>query len=82
VKPSVGESAEVLIAQELPKTLVGDSEVHNKRIVLAELGRFPLQIHFWQQILRYHHKTMGLDSTRLVTLAMMDGFTFGADQSA
>jgi len=22
-------------------------------MVLAELGRFPLQVHFWQQILRY-----------------------------
>ncbi len=27
-------------------------------MVLAELGRFPLQVHFWQQILRYHHRTI------------------------
>ena len=38
-------------------------------MVLAELGRFLLQIHFWQQILRYHHRTMTLDNMRLVKLA-------------
>ena len=27
-----------------------------KHMVLAELGR--LQIHFWQKILRYHHRTI------------------------
>ena len=37
-------------------------------MVLAELGRFPLQI------LRYHHKTIALDNVRLVKLAMVDGF--------
>lgn len=49
-------------------------------IVLAELGRFPLQTHFLQQILRYHHRTMALDGTCLVTLAMM-GFSFHPDGS-
>ncbi len=43
-------------------------------MVLAELGRFPLQIHFWQQTLRYHHRTIALDSMRLIKLAMVDGF--------
>ena len=43
-------------------------------MVLAELGRFPLPIHFWQQILRYHHRTIALDNVRLVKLAMVDGF--------
>ncbi len=43
-------------------------------MVLAELGRFPLQVHFWQQILRYHHRTIALDNVRLVKLAMVDGF--------
>ncbi len=47
-------------------------------MVLAELGHFLLQI-FLQQVLRYHHWTMGLDSMRLVTLAMMDGFNFQTD---
>ncbi len=43
-------------------------------MVLAELGRFPLQVHFWQQILRYHHRTIALDDVRLVKLTMVDGF--------
>jgi len=43
-------------------------------MVLAELGRFPLQVHFWQQILRYHHRTSALDNMHLVKLAMVDGF--------
>ena len=33
-------------------------------MVLAELGRFPLQVHFWQQILRHHHGTIALDNVR------------------
>ena len=28
------------------------------------------------KILQYHQRTLGLDGTRLVTLAMLDGFTF------
>ena len=50
-------------------------------IVLAEFGRFPLQIHFWQQVLRYHHRLVALDNSRLVKLAMVDGCTLGSDQS-
>ena len=38
------------------------------------LSRFPLQIHFWQQILRYHHRTIALDNMRLIKLATVDGF--------
>ncbi len=49
-------------------------------MVLAELGRFPLQVHFWQQILRYHHRTIALDNMHLVKLAMVDGFAL--DQTA
>ena len=45
-------------------------------IVLAELGRFPLQIPFWQQMLKYYQRIFELDDTRLVSLASMDGFTF------
>ena len=47
---------------------------------LAELGRIPLQVDFWQQILRYHHTTIALDNVRLVKLAMVDGFA--PDQTA
>ena len=49
-------------------------------MVLAELGRLPLQIHFWQRILRYHHRTIALDNVRFVKLAMVDGFVI--DQAA
>ena len=43
-------------------------------MVLAELGRLPLQVHFWQQILRFHHRTIALDNVRLVKLATVDDF--------
>ena len=46
-------------------------------MVCAKLGCFPLQIHFWQRILRYHNRTLALDSVRLVKLAMVDGFAIG-----
>ena len=48
-------------------------------MVLAdhELGRFPLQIHFWLRILRYHHRTIALDNERLVEFAMVDGLAIG-----
>ncbi len=49
-------------------------------MVLAELDRFPLQYHFWQQILRHHHRTIALDNVRLVKPAMVDGFAL--DQTA
>ena len=49
-------------------------------MVLAELGRSPLQVHFWQQILHYHHRTIALDNVRLAKLAMVDGFAL--DQTA
>jgi len=50
-------------------------------IVLAEFGRFPLQIHFWQQISRYHHRTVALNNTRLVKLAMLSGCTLSDGQA-
>ena len=50
--------------------------------LLAEFGRLPLQIHFWQihfwqQILHYLH-TVASDNSRLVKLAMVDGCALGA----
>lgn len=80
VKHSFGEAAEVLHRSFL-KHLLGIRKSTTNEIVLAELGRFPLQTHFLQQILRYHHRTMALDGTRLVTLAMMEGFNFHPDGS-
>ena len=75
VKSSLGEAAEVLHRSCL-KSLAGFRECTSNEIVLAEVGRYPLQIRFWQQILKYHQRTFGLKDTRLVSLAMMDGFTF------
>jgi len=56
------------------RRLLGVKKSTANHMVLAELGRFPLQVHFWQQILRYHHRTIALDNVRLVKLAMVDGF--------
>ena len=77
VKSSLGEAAEVLHRSFL-KSLLGIQKSTSNEVVLAELGRYPLQIHFWQQILKYHQRRFGLDDTRLVSLAMMDGLTFSA----
>ena len=54
--------------------LLGVRKSTANHMILAELGRFPLQIHFWQQILHYHHRTIALDNVRLIKLAMVDGF--------
>ena len=54
VNPNVGEAAKVLHRNFL-KHLLGVRTCTANEIVLAEFGRFPLQVHFWQQILRYHH---------------------------
>ena len=84
VKSSLGEAAEVLhycqstVFCSLLKSLLGIRKSTSNEVVLAELGRYPLQIHFWQQILKYHQRTFGLDDTRLVSLAMMDGLMFSA----
>ena len=52
------------------QTLAWCQDIYNKNENgLAKFGRFPLQIHFWQQISRYH-RTAALDNTRLVKLAM------------
>ena len=66
----------MVVAIIVNQSLLGIGKSTSNEIVLAELGRYPLQICFWQLILKYHQKTFGLDSTRLVPLAMMDGFTF------
>lgn len=46
------------------------------------LGRFPLQVHVWQQILRCHHSTIALDNIDvcLTKLGTVDGFAL--DQRA
>ena len=74
VRPSVGEAAEVL-HRGFFTHLLGVRISTTTEIVLAEFGTVPLQIHFWQQILRYHHRTVALDNTRLVKLALLNGCT-------
>ena len=50
-------------------------------IVLAQFGGISLQIHFWQQIVRYHHRKVALHDTRVVKLAILSGCTFSDDQA-
>ncbi len=68
-----GAAAEAL-HRDFLRRLLGVRKSTVNHMVLAELGRFPLQVHFWQQILRFHHRTIALDNVRLVKLAMVDGF--------
>ena len=83
VNPNVGEAAEVLHRsfKKFLKHLLGVTTCTANEIVLAEFGRFPLQVHFWQQILRYHHRVVALDNSRLVKLAMVDGCTLHVSES-
>ena len=73
-----GVAAETL-HKGLLKSLLSVRNSVATHMVYAELGRFPLQIHFLQQILRYHHtiRTIALDSVRLVKLAVVGGFAIG-----
>ena len=80
VNPNVGEAAEVLHRSFL-KHLLGVRTCTAIEIVLAEFGRFPLQVHFWQQILRYHHRVVALDNSRLVKLAIVDCCTLSVSES-
>ena len=79
VDTKCGAAAEAL-HRDFLRRLLGVRKSSANHMVLAELGRFPLQIYFWQQILRYHHRTIALDNVRLVKLAMVDGFAL--DQTA
>jgi len=73
VNPKVGAKAE-LVHRQFLKQLLGVRKSTTNQIVLAEFGRFPLQIHFWQQILRYHNRVRALPNSRLDKLALIDGF--------
>lgn len=70
--PDVGQACETLHRQFL-RQLLGVRKTVTNEIPLAECGRFPLQIHFWQQVLRYHNRATTLPPTRLVNLALIDG---------
>ena len=80
MNPNVGEAAEVLHRSFLKHLLDARTCTANE-IVLPEFGRFPLQVHFRQQILRYHHRVVALDNSCLVKLAIVDGCTLSSSQS-
>ena len=65
VNPNVGEAAEVLHRSFL-KHLLGVRTCTANEIVFAEFGRFPLQVHFWQQILRYYHRVPQCGMTQAI----------------
>ena len=79
VDTQCGAAAEAL-HRDFLRRLSGVRKSTANHMVLAELGRFLLQIHFEQQVLRYHHRTVALDNVRLVKIAMVDGFAL--DQTA
>ena len=78
VNPKIGEAAE-LLHRDFLKHLLGVRKSTMNEIVLAELGRFPLQFHFWQQILRFHHRALTLRESCLVKLAFPEEVTLGPD---
>ncbi len=73
VDDKLGDAAELLHRQFL-KNLLGVSDSTANVIVLAELGRFPLCFHWWQQIPRYHNRINDLsDDERLIKCAFVEG---------
>ena len=73
VDDKIGDAAELLHRQFL-KHLLGVRDSTANVIVLAELGRFPLWFHWWQQILRYHNRINDLsDDERLIKCAFVEG---------
>ena len=72
VDPQAGASAEKLHRQFLKQLLRVRNSTTNK-MVLAEFGRYPLQTHYWQQVLRFHNRAIKMPDSCLVKLAMIDG---------
>ena len=73
-----------MLHRSFRKHLLGVRMSTANKIVLAEFGRFPMQIHYWPQILRYHLQSSSVihcDNSRLVKLAMVDGCALDANQS-
>ena len=73
VHPKVEVKAELVHWQFL-RQLLGARKSTTNQIVLADFGRFPLQAHFGQQILRYHNQVCALPNSRLDKLALNDEF--------
>ncbi len=73
VDDKIGDAAELLHRQFL-KHLLGVRDSTANVTILAELGRFPLCFHWWQQILRYHNRINDLsDDERLIKCAFVEG---------
>jgi len=73
VDTNCGAAAKLLHLDFL-RRLLGVRKSTANPMVLAELGRFPLQDNCWQQILHYHHRTIAIDNMRPLKLAMIDSF--------
>ena len=73
VDKEVGKSAEQLHRQ-FSKHVLGVRGLTAILIVLAEFGRYPLRLHWWQQILRYHNRINNLpDDEQLIQCAFVEG---------
>jgi len=73
VDEKIGDAAELLHRQFL-KHILGVRDSTANVIILAELGRFPLCFHWWQQILRYHNRINNLsDDECLIKCAFVEG---------
>ncbi len=69
----IGDKAELLHRQCLKHFLCIRDKTANV-IVLAECGRFPLRLHWWQHILRYPNRINNLpDDDRLIKCAFVEG---------
>ena len=73
VAPRAVENAEKLHRQFL-KQLLGIRSSTSSMIVLAEFGCYPVTLHFWQQILRFHNRAVHMPKRRLVKPALLDEF--------
>ena len=73
VDEKIGDAEELLHRQSL-KHVLGVRDSTANVIVLAELGRFPLCFHWWQQILQYHNRIKNLsDDKCLIKCAFVEG---------
>ena len=61
--------------RQLLKQLLHIQKSTASEIVLAEFGRYPLQIHSWQ-VLHYHNRVLKLDNSRLVKIAFSERAVF------
>ena len=55
----------ILKHRQFLKHLLGVRDSTANVIVVAELGRFPLCFHWWQEILRYHNRINDLSDDEL-----------------